>query len=52
MICKSILNLNGMETSIGGRQFRNGTIHTFKAQGTDGKGGDGTDFTGVTILPI
>lgn len=33
VICKSMLNLNGMETSFGGIEFRDGTIHTFKSKG-------------------
>lgn len=46
---KSVLNLNGMETSRRGK-IGDGTIHTLEAVGTDGKGGNGTDFTGVIFL--
>lgn len=49
MFFKSVLNLNGMETSRRGKSG-DGTIHTLEAVGTDGKGGNGTDFTGVIIL--
>lgn len=49
MFFKSVLNLNGMETSRRGKSG-DGTIHTLEAVGTDGKGGNGTDFTGVIIF--
>lgn len=32
------------------KESRDGTTLTFEAVGMDGKGGDGSDFTGVPIL--